>query len=162
MQAFHQLMIETGDRDGFGIHDSQYYQRAFEIFHPDGNCKLLLARLEDEPLAGLMVFKAGNRAWYFYGASSQRHRNTMPAYLLQWEAIRWAKSIGCLEYDFWGVPDADQEQLEAEFTERSDGLWGVYRFKRGFGGSLRRSVGPWDRIYQPLIYRLYKLWTSRQ
>ncbi len=64
----------------------------------------------------------------------------MPTYLLQWEAMRWAKARGCAEYDLWGVPDADETTLEANFSERSDGLWGVYRFKRGFGGELKRSV----------------------
>lgn len=85
----------------------------------------------------------------------------MPAYLLQWEAIRWAKAHGCTEYDLWGVPDVDEGKLETYFSERSDGLWGVYRFKRGFGGELRRAAGPWDRIYQPLLYQLYSWRTGK-
>ena len=71
------------------------------------------------------------------------HREMMPTYLIQWEAMRWARSVGCDEYDLWGVPDYDLDTLEANFSNRSDGLWGVYRFKRGFGGELRRAVGPW-------------------
>lgn len=82
----------------------------------------------------------------------------MPNYLLQWEAIRWARSQGCIEYDLWGVPDVDLSTLEANFNKHNSGLWGVYRFKRGFGGELRRSDGPWDRIYNPMIYRLYSIW----
>ena len=93
-------------------------------------------------------------SWYFYGASGNEHRDKMPTYLLQWEAMRWAKSLGCTTYDLWGVPDEDAEKLEAEFAERRDGLWSVYRFKRGFGGRLVRSVGAWDRVYAPLRYRL--------
>jgi lipid II:glycine glycyltransferase (peptidoglycan interpeptide bridge formation enzyme) len=79
----------------------------------------------------------------------------MPNYLLQWEAIRWAKSHNCSEYDLWGVPDEDLEILEANFARNYAGLWGVYRFKRGFGGELKRSSGPWDRVYNPYLYRLY-------
>ncbi len=71
--------------------------------------------------------------------------------------MRWAKSRGCTEYDLWGVPDADEEALEAGFESRSDGLWGVYRFKRGFGGKLVRSAGAWEKAYLPFIYPLY-LW----
>ena len=41
------------------------------------------------------------------------------------------------------------------FERRHDGLWGVYRFKRGFGGELRRAAGSIDRVYQPLLYRVY-------
>ncbi len=60
----------------------------------------------------------------------------MPVYLLQWEAIRWAKQQGCTVYDLWGIPDYPEEVLEEQFMNRSDGLWGVYRFKRGFGGKI--------------------------
>jgi len=56
----------------------------------------------------------------------------------------------------YGVPDEDPEKLEAEFTERDDGLWGVYRFKRGWGGRVVRTVGTWDRVYNPLIYWAYR------
>lgn len=152
---FHSLIELTAQRDRFGAHHLDYYQRAYQLFHPLGQCELLLAEYEHEPLAALMVFAFGKRAWYFYGGSANVHRERMPNYLLQWEAMRWARAQGCTEYDLWGVPDADLETLEAGFTNRSDGLWGVYRFKRGFGGILRRALGPWDRIYQPLLYRLY-------
>ena len=104
-----------------------------------------MAEYEGRPLAGLMVFARGSRSWYFYGASNDEERNRMPTYLLQWEAMRWAKARGCSEYDLWGIPDADEEALEAGFASRSDGLWGVYRFKRGFGGTIKavfRGLGP--------------------
>jgi lipid II:glycine glycyltransferase (peptidoglycan interpeptide bridge formation enzyme) len=104
----------------------------------------------------------GKRATYLYGASSNTHRDAMPTYLIQWEAMRWARAQGCTEYDLWGVPDASPQTLEAEFTERSEGLWGVYRFKRGFGGELRRSAGPWDRVYNRPLYNLYRWWASRR
>ncbi len=156
--AFYDLMKITGQRDRFGIHSLDYYQRAYDLFHVKGQCVLLAAEFEGTPISALILFRSGKRAWYFYGASSEMHRDVMPNYLLQWEAIRWAKSEGCTEYDLWGVPDEELETLEANFTSRNDGIWGVYRFKRGFGGDLRRSVGAWDRVYNPLLYRLYVLW----
>ena len=81
----------------------------------------------------------------------------MPTYLLQWAAITWAKQQACTDYDLWGIPDADPATLEAEFQTRGDGLWGVYRFKRGFGGEIVRSVGAFDFVYKPVLYRVYKL-----
>jgi peptidoglycan pentaglycine glycine transferase (the first glycine) len=105
----------------------------------------------------LMVFAYGKRAWYLYGASNDEERNRMPAYLLQWEAIRWARQKGAEEYDLWGVPDEDEVSLEAQFETRHDGLWGVYRFKRGFGGEVKRSVQAQDKIYNKLFYKAY-LW----
>jgi lipid II:glycine glycyltransferase (peptidoglycan interpeptide bridge formation enzyme) len=82
----------------------------------------------------------------------------MPNYVLQWEAMRWARSLGCTEYDLWGIPDVDENTLENNFQSRLGGLWGVYRFKRGFGGEVRRGLGPWDRVYNPILYKLYRLW----
>jgi len=154
--AFNALLAATADRSDFGIHPPGYYEAAFRLFAPRGWVRLLLAEVESEPVAGIIVFALPPHAFYFYGASSNAHREKMAPYLLQWEAMRWAKSIGCTSYDLWGIPDADYETLEAQFTERSDGLWGVYRFKRGFGGDLVRSVGAWDRVYAPLRYRLIK------
>jgi len=102
-----------------------------------------------------MVFIHGKRCWYFYGASSNEHRERMPTYLIQWEAMRWAKEQGCLTYDLWGVPDEDQETLESKFMERNEGLWGVYRFKRGFGGELKRASSSLEKDYHPVLYLMY-------
>ncbi|MEK6753523.1 MAG: peptidoglycan bridge formation glycyltransferase FemA/FemB family protein [Chloroflexota bacterium] len=153
--AFHEMMTVTGGRDKFGVHSKEYYQRAYNLFHPKGTCELLVAEFEGKPLASLMVFANGKRAWYVYGASNDQERNRMPTYLLQWQAIRWAKARGCDEYDLWGVPDENEETLEAQFETRHDGLWGVYRFKRGFGGEVKRAAQALDRVYNPLLYWAY-------
>jgi peptidoglycan pentaglycine glycine transferase (the first glycine) len=160
LESFYRLMQVTGGRDSFGVHSLPYYRKAYELFHPRGNCELLMAEFQGEPLAGLMAFANGKRAWYFYGASANEHRERMPTYLLQWEAMRWARGLGCTLYDLWGVPDADEETLEANFTRHNQGLWGVYRFKRGFGGRLRRTAGPWDRVYNPWLYAIYRWWSQ--
>ena len=162
LNGFYRLMQTTAGRDQFGVHSLAYYRRAYDLFHPRGACELLVAEYEGTPLAALIVFAHGSRAWYFYGASANDHRDRMPTYLLQWEAIRWARARGCQEYDLWGVPDENEEVLENDFTTRKDGLWGVYRFKRGFGGELRRAAGPWDRVYQPPLYRLYQWLISKR
>ncbi len=160
LKVFYRLLEVTSKRDKFGIHSYGYYLKAFELFAPHGDVILLLAEYEGEALAGLMAFKWGKRAFYFYGASSNLHRNLMPNHLLQWEAILWARRTGCLTYDLWGIPDEVGQNPELYWDEppdRSDGLWGVYRFKRGFGGALVRYTGAWDYVYSPAWYSLYKL-----
>ncbi len=157
VDPFYDLLQNTSGRAAFGIHTREYYREAFQIFHPRGECAIFMAEFQGMPLASIMVFRHGERCWYFYGASSDQHRELMPTYLIQWEAMRWAKNHGCASYDLWGVPDEEFDVLEEDFTTRSDGLWGVYRFKRGFGGQLLRSSGPWDRSYNPVLYNLYKL-----
>jgi peptidoglycan pentaglycine glycine transferase (the first glycine) len=155
LDGFHRLMQVTGSRDGFGVHSLAYYKKAYDLFQPTGMVELLVAEFEGRPLAALMVFAVGKRAWYLYGASNDEERNRMPTYLLQWAAIQWARARGCTEYDLWGVPDADEATLEAQFETRHDGLWGVYRFKRGFGGEVQRAAQALDRVYMPPLYRLY-------
>ena len=160
ISTFYRLLEVTSKRDRFGIHTFDYYRRAMELFSPSGDVVLLLAEYESETLAGLMAFKWGRRAYYMYGASSDLHRNLMPNHLLQWEAILWAKSAGCLTYDLWGIPDEvgqEPERYWEDPPDRSGGLWGVYRFKRGFGGTLVRYTGAWDYVYSPALYGLYRL-----
>ncbi|MCA9897500.1 MAG: peptidoglycan bridge formation glycyltransferase FemA/FemB family protein [Ardenticatenaceae bacterium] len=154
--AFNKLMRVTGERDQFGVHTPMYYHAAYEIFAPMGQCALFLAEFEERPLAGVMVFALGKTAAYLYGASSNEERQRMPTYAVQWAAMEWAKEQGCHWYDLWGVPDAPEEELEGNFSDRNDGLWGVYRFKRGFGGNIQRTIGATDRIYNKLVYKLYQ------
>ena len=158
--VFNQLIQETAMRNEFGVHSPQYYRDAFDLFAPD-DVAMFIAEYMGTPLSAVMVFSHGSRAAYLYGASSSRERQRMPNYAVQWAAMRWAKDKGFTAYDLWGVPDFDGETLEAEFKNRSDGLWGVYRFKRGFGGELLRTVGTADRVYNSLVYKLYE-WRNSQ
>ena len=155
--SFNALLDETGDRADFGVHVPAYYERAYEMFVPSGRAALLMGSYEGQDLAGLMVFAVGGWAWYLYGASSRQERQRMASYAVQWAGIQWAKAQGATHYDMYGVPDADPDDLEALFKERSDGLWGVYRFKRGWGGAIIRSVGAWDRVYNAALYAAYRI-----
>ncbi len=157
---FSKLMELTSQRDQFGAHSLAYYQKVFDLFNPTGNCQLFVAQFEGKPLAAIMVFAYRGRAYYFYGASGNDRRNLMPNYALQWEAIRWASQQGCTLYDMWGIPDEDEEVLEGQFDSRTDGLWPVYRFKRGFGGKVLRSASPQDKVYNPFFYRIFHRWIS--
>jgi len=161
IDLFYKLMAATGSRDGFGIHSREYYQKVFNSFKPLGQCTILLAKFADQALGALMVLANGNTAWYVYGASNDFERNRMPTYLLQWEAMRWARKKGCKTYDLWGIPDEDEKELEDQFETRSDGLWGVYRFKRGFGGIVIRSAQAVDFVIDKKIYAIYKRLPSR-
>lgn len=158
LPAFNRLMDTTGERDGFSVHSAEYYAAAYRLFSPTDQARLLVATYHERVIAGLFVFALGERAWYFYGASGEAERQRMPNHALQWAAMQWAKSRGCKEYDLWGIPDEDEAALEAQYLERSDDLWGVYRFKRGFGGKVLRFAGAFDRVYNPVLYEAYQLY----
>ncbi|HEX2170975.1 MAG TPA: peptidoglycan bridge formation glycyltransferase FemA/FemB family protein [Dehalococcoidia bacterium] len=158
---FYRLLQETSRRDQFFIRPFAYYQTVFASLGE--KVRLLLAHHEGELLAAAFVTFFGPEAIYLYGASSDRRRNLMPTYLLQWEAIKLAKVLGCARYDFWGIPalvdpetgrPLDPEASIADLGVTGNGLWGVYRFKQGFGGRVVGYDGAWDYVYSPGRYRL--------
>ncbi len=158
----YRMYAETSQRGGFAIRGEDYYRTVWETFalSQDGSLSEdaattpvavpLIAEIEDEPvveaIAGAFVFRFGKRAWYLHGMSTTKHRKKMAPHLVQWEAMRWAKEAGCTVYDMWGAPDVFEE---------SDPMWGVYRFKRGFGGHVSRTIGAWDLVLRPGLYKLY-------
>jgi lipid II:glycine glycyltransferase (peptidoglycan interpeptide bridge formation enzyme) len=155
--SFNALLDETGSRADFGVHVPVYYERAYDLFVPTGHAALLMGSYAGLDLAGIMVFALGEWAWYFYGASSRQEQQRMASYGVQWAGIQWAKAHGATTYDMYGVPDADPDTLETQFQDRTDDLWGVYRFKRGWGGDVIRSAGAWDRVYNPVLYAAYRI-----
>jgi lipid II:glycine glycyltransferase (peptidoglycan interpeptide bridge formation enzyme) len=157
LPVYQRLVQETTQRNAFAAYGVDYYRTAYELFAPLGQACLLVAEYQGVMLAGVMVFVTDRKAWYLYGASGNAHRDLMPSYLLQWRAMQWARGLGCLTYDLWGIPDevgvAPEHYSHADI-ERKDGLWGVYRFKRGFGGRVVCTVGAYDDVYSRPIYRL--------
>lgn len=151
LAAFYALYAETGARDGFIVRPFEYYHQTWLSFMQPADqdapwASLLLAEVEGDAVAGLMLFGFGATAWYLYGASSERQRSLMPNHLLQWQAMRLAIARGCATYDLWGAPDV---------LEESDALWGVWRFKEGFGARFAPHIGAWDYPVNRLLYNLY-------
>lgn len=178
LPLFTQLMGETGDRDGFALHSPAYYAAAFDLLCPRWGA-FLLAEAEGEALASIVVAACGPTAWYLWGASSSRERQRMPNHALQWAGMRWAMERGAQRYDFWGIPDeigqvalgmaggdgrgvpVDAIPIDLDALP-SHGLWGVYRFKQGFGGDVVRHVGTWDKTIHPLGARVFSLGLQAQ
>jgi lipid II:glycine glycyltransferase (peptidoglycan interpeptide bridge formation enzyme) len=148
LAMLYKMYAETSLRDGFAIRDEGYYSTVWKIFMQaeSPHCEALVAEVESEPVAALFLFTFAGRAYYMYGMSRDAHREKMPTYLLQWEAMKLAKATGCTSYDLWGAPE--------EFSE-SDRMWGVYRFKEGLGGSVLRTAGAWDYAPNKLWYKMY-------
>jgi peptidoglycan pentaglycine glycine transferase (the first glycine) len=147
-----EMYAETSIRDGFVIRPPGYYRHVWGQFVRAGLAQPLIAEVAGEPVAAVIVFAFGSTAWYLYGMSRQAHREKMPNYLLQWEAIRWARARGCLRYDLWGAPDTFDE---------SDPMWGVYRFKDGFGARVMRGIGAWDKTVRRPLHLAYAVLLPR-
>jgi peptidoglycan pentaglycine glycine transferase (the first glycine) len=154
LNMLYKMYAETSIRDGFVIRNERYYQEVWNIFMSNQKttydeqpvAEALIAEVDRNPIAAVIVFRFAGKAWYLYGMSTLAHRDKMPNYLLQWEAIKRSKGENCRVYDLWGAPD--------EFVE-SDPLWGVFRFKEGLGGTVQRYLGAWDLPINNMLYRLY-------
>jgi lipid II:glycine glycyltransferase (peptidoglycan interpeptide bridge formation enzyme) len=159
LPAIQALMDVTGARDRFGVRNLAYHTAATELFGPPGMMAWLIAEFEGRMLAAVAVFALGKMAWYMWGASSDEDRNLMPNHAVQWAAMRWAKARGCTVYDLWGIPDeagANPHAYGEPDSWGQGGLWGVYRFKQGFGGRVIRYTGAWDMPLSRPAYVLYR------
>lgn len=141
------MYSETATRNDFRIRSFEYYRTAWLEMFRAGQAHFLIATYQNEAIAHCILFHGGNGCWFFYGASRNRERNRMPNHLLQWESMRWAKGMGYEYYDFLGAPT---------HFHKTDPLWKVYQYKRGFRGSLIRGLGAWDHAPFPRLYQWYQ------
>lgn len=164
LDTFYRLLQFTAERAGFPIRSHEYYRQEWNALAPAGYLKLFLAVYEGRVLAARMPVVFGNKAATFHSCSSNANRRLKPNELLMWESLKWAKSQGCTKYDVWGIPNEIGDHLymgKPLPKEQKGGLWGVYEFKRGFGGEVVYFVGAYDYVYCPLVYRAMKAVTSR-
>jgi lipid II:glycine glycyltransferase (peptidoglycan interpeptide bridge formation enzyme) len=152
LDRLYQMYLETSIRDGFIIRPKEYYIDVWSKFIKAEMAMPLIAEVDEEVVAGLLLFHFGNRSWYLYGMSTGKHREKMPNYLLQWEAIKLSKKFGCSIYDLWGAPDNFDNQ---------DRMWGVYRFKKGLGCEVIQRIGAYDYPLSEITYKIFNKYVPR-
>ena len=146
LKDFHKIMVETGERDGFIIRPLEYFEKMYDCLGKE-HMKVLMAYYNGEAISGVIPIFYGNKTWYLYGASSNKHRNLMPNYLLQWEMIKMAIERKDDIYDFRGVSGV---------VDENHPQYGLYRFKKGFGATFTEFIGEVYYPFSPLKYKLYK------
>lgn len=151
LQVWYNLYRETALRNRILVNELKYFEviltARVEHSSSPAEVQLLIAEWDGIPLAAMFLVMSDHRAFYLYGASSSQHRNLMATYALQWEAISIAKSKCCTEYDMFGT---------APSPNKSHPLYGLYKFKSGFGGSLYHRLGCWDYPLDPANYDFFR------
>lgn len=146
IEAFHYLLKKTGERDDFGIHGKEYYEKLLKTL--GAHAQLLVARYEDRVVAGGLFVYLDEWGIYYYGASDNHYRHVMAPYLVQWEAMKEAKKRGCQYYDFLGIaPEGAKNHPWA----------GVTQFKGKFGGEVVNYPKAKELVLRPFWYFFYKL-----
>lgn len=145
LEDWYQLHRDMARRQGITCHGERYFHELFATVeeYPGRAPRLLLLMAEyaGEAVAGIIVSLYGSRARYLYGASSDRHRNVMPNYLLQWTAMKMAREAGCFSYDLFGIPRSADPSLP---------MAGLYRMKTGFGGRILHRAGAYEEVLKPI------------
>lgn len=152
LDIFYNIYEITAKRDGIALHDKEYY---FDLLNDSAQSlkndsstpvvTLYLAKHEEDYLAGIITLFSKSESIYLYGASSDKKRNLMPNFLLQWSAMCDAKEYGSRCYDLYGMPPSDDENHP---------MHGLYQFKTGFMGQNTHRIGSWD-VRISFIYNLF-------
>lgn len=137
LEAFLDLLEETANRQKFALRAREYYRE----FMRDLPAHLIVGRDGERVVSGAVILAFGEEAYYLYGASDVGKENTYASYLVQYEALLAARRAGARRYDMWGIPCEPHE---------GHPLWGVYQFKKKFGGHQERYVGAYEKSLSPV------------
>lgn len=106
-----------------------------EVFGDD--CLFLVA---EDGISGGIFLVAGDVGYYWYGFVNKVGRKKLSQYKVLWEGIKWAKGRGAKHFDMEGI-----------FDERFPiPAWrGFTKFKKGFGGSVKKFPASYQKIIIP-------------
>ncbi len=161
LDQFWRMHSDMVERKDFWSRPYGYYEVLWQEMEKAGRAHLFFAEHEGVRPAAAMVFTFGHKCIYMLGVSTREKSRITPANLLQWGVMKWAKEHGVTHYDMWGVPTLD------ELGNEDHPLYGVYKFKAGFGGELVDFVGTldlpvnstrarlWDRV-EPWYFRVHQ------
>lgn len=161
-ETFYGWMEDMARRkSGFVIRrPKEYFRDSMREMYDADEGRFFFAVHGGQPLAGIYLWNFGDKAWFIFGVSGEEKSKLMPNYLLQWEAMRWARRRGITYYDMVGIPKPEEQNEESS-------LWNIFKFKKGFGGEMFDSVGcldlpikktradAWHRA-EPLYYRAHQ------
>lgn len=155
LARFHELYLETAERDGFTGRPLAYFEHMWDALNAeeDGRMKLYLSEHEGDLVAATTFVTVGEHAWYSYGASSTNKREVRGSNAVQWQMIRDANAAGCAVYDLRGIVEgvgADDPEL------------GLIQFKVGTGGEAVAYLGEWDFPINKVLYKAFDLYMKRR
>jgi lipid II:glycine glycyltransferase (peptidoglycan interpeptide bridge formation enzyme) len=149
LEIFIKMYNSTQIRQGFFAKSDDYLRTLWKVLAPAKMVYLLMAEVNNQPVAGGMFFNFNGVLSFPYGGWSSEHREKMPNNLLHFEAMKLGKKLGCHTYDFWSSyknkPDS------------ADPWYGTYFFKKGFGGQEVHYPGAYDLVFDKPAYSLINL-----
>ena len=148
-EEYLKLTMETTKRQHFFAHTKGYHRKMWSALYPIGMAHLLKAVYKEETVVSWVLFLHNDILYYPYGSSASKNKDTMASNLLMWEVIRWGKEHNAKLFDMWGALGLEPDP--------KDSWYGFHRFKEGYGATHVESIGTYDLVLKPVLYRLYNL-----
>jgi lipid II:glycine glycyltransferase (peptidoglycan interpeptide bridge formation enzyme) len=155
LDAFHALLAETSERQGFRIRSREFLARLARPLAARDDWFLALAEHDGTPLAGAIAPRTGDRAYYLYAASTRDKELAAKRgpYAAMAELQRALREAGTSSLDLWGVREPDDETVDISWE-------GFSVFKRRFNGAPLRHPGTFDIVIDPTWNRI-RDWRER-
>jgi lipid II:glycine glycyltransferase (peptidoglycan interpeptide bridge formation enzyme) len=157
LKAFHQLYVETAERDHFTPRPLPYFMKmqAAMANQPADCCdfRIYNAYHEGDLVASTIWVRVGGHSWYSYGASSTAKRDVRGSNAIQWRMMSDALAAGASVYDLRGITDT---------LDPNDPHVGLIQFKVGTGGEAVEYVGEWDLPLNKALYTAFDLYMRRR
>jgi serine/alanine adding enzyme len=169
-ELLERMLLATQERKTFTYHNAEYYRTLWQTF--GDAARLFVAQHDGKDVAAALVVGWHQFGSYLVAGSTGEALELRAVHVLQWHAIGWARERGVKTWDLGGMADArgayelaaaegghsDVELDAMRGAAEADPLDGVYRFKKGWGGHVVRTMPAYDRVF---ISPVYWLWLRR-
>lgn len=99
-------------------------------------------------LGGILFLIYGNEVLSLLGGSHAKLMQFQSAYTVHFAGVKYAQEHGYKKYNFYGIT--------GDFRKENP-LYGLYLFKKSFGGNVVELIGEFDLIISPLWYHTYNI-----
>ena len=153
LSIFKQITESTSNRRHFADKPLSYYEQMYDLFHPQGKVKFMLATADDKPLSAAMFILYGDAIIYLFSGSDEQYMKEYNAqYLIQWHMIKYAIAHDFKTYNFYGING---------LPDKSNPDYGIYDFKKGFTstetGKVIELIGDYELPISPLVYQIHQV-----
>jgi lipid II:glycine glycyltransferase (peptidoglycan interpeptide bridge formation enzyme) len=138
--ACYELLRSTYEMIQVPLADRSMFEATFDVLHPRGMVKFLLAEVEGVYVASSVELAYRDTIYGWYGGMDREYSSYSPNELLLWYIFKWGAENGYKVYDFGGAGKPDED-------------YGVRDFKAKFGGDLV-CFGRNTRVHSPTLLKL--------
>ena len=100
-------------------------------------------------LGGIIFMIHSKEVLSLFGGAYAKYMELLSPYTTNYEMIKYAIENGYEKYNFYGI--------DGNFDDKKSELYGLYDFKRGFGGVVEEYIGEFNLILSKPLYLLYQV-----